>query len=508
MYLHSSIDDQISNLSIAGTSLKYLIEEVQDLYLEDQRPWVVGYSGGKDSTAVLQIVFTAVRKLSSKQRRKKIYVISSDTLVETPLVVALTKKTLSELNRAAKEFKIPLYASQVTPKPDSTFWVNLLGRGYSAPTQTFRWCTERMKINPVSEFIRKKVSEFGEVIVVLGSRSQESASRAQVINRHRVQGTNLARHTSLPNAFVYMPIVNWSSDEVWEYLMSAPNPWGGDNNELLDLYRGSNSGECPIVIDTSTPSCGKSRFGCWTCTVVSKDHAMESLVVHSASWMQPLLDFRNMLAETTRPEKKSIYRNHRRRTGKVSLARALYSKESSDKIERKHVPGPYLMKYRREWLEKLLQIEKNLQDEGYSLELISNDELHLIRQQWLSDPNEPDWDDSLPKIYLSVYGYELDSVDSTDTIGNSFELDLLGELSERNNVPSVLVAKLLELQLSMDGLPYRRGLHERIDTLLSQDWEDIESVVERKETIANSEFSDQIEFYESELDKLNGSNLE
>jgi len=507
MYPYKSIDNQICDFSIAGTSFKNLVREVQNLYLEDQRPWVVGYSGGKDSTAVLQIVFTAILNLSPNQRHKMIYAISSDTLVETPLVIALTKKNILELNRAAKKYKVPLYASQVTPKRDSTFWVNLLGRGYSAPTQTFRWCTERMKINPVSEFIREKVSKFGEVIVVLGSRSQESNSRAQVINRHRIQGTNLARHTSLPNAFVYMPIVNWSSDEVWEYLMSAPNPWGGDNYELLELYRGSNSGECPVVIDTSTPSCGQSRFGCWTCTVVSKDHAMESLVEHSAPWMRPLLEFRNMLAETTKPEKKSTYRNHRRRTGKVSLARTRNSNESSGRVERRHVPGPYLMKYRREWLEKLLQIEKNLQDEGYSLDLISIDELVLIRQQWLSDPNEPDWDDSLPKIFEKVHGFKLDCVDSRDTIGNRFELDFLLELSEQNSVPSVLVAKLLELQLSMDGHPYRRGLYERIDNLLSQDWEEFESVVERRETIANSEFSDQIEFYESELDKLNESEL-
>ena len=274
-FLYESTWEQAEALAPAGRPLKDLLAEIRSLYLEDDRPWVIGFSGGKDSTAVLQLVYAAVLSLPVRQRDKQIFVVSSDTMVETPVVVDLLASTLATLNEATAAAGVPLEAHEVTPDANQTFWVNLLGRGYPAPTKAFRWCTERMKINPVNAFILDKVAEFGEAIVVLGARSAESATRAQVIAKHRVDGTRLGRHTSLPNAYVYTPIDDWTADEVWEYLMSAPRPWGGDNRALLELYRGSNAGECPIVIDTSTPSCGNSRFGCWTCTVVTKDKAME-----------------------------------------------------------------------------------------------------------------------------------------------------------------------------------------------------------------------------------------
>jgi hypothetical protein len=43
-------------------------------------------------------------------------------------------------------------------------------------------------------------------------------------------------------------------------------------------YASASNGECPIQIDTSTPSCGNSRFGCWPCTVVDRDKASEGLL--------------------------------------------------------------------------------------------------------------------------------------------------------------------------------------------------------------------------------------
>ena len=214
-FLYNDAWAQARDLAMAGRPLADLIGEVQALYREDKRPWVVGFSGGKDSTAVLQLVYTAVAALPEEQREKDIFVVSSDTLVETPVVVDLLGDTLSGLNAAASRDGIPLEAHQVTPHEDQTFWVNLLGKGYPAPTTTFRWCTERMKINPINAFILDKVAQYGDAIVILGARSAESASRAQVIAKHRIDGTSLGRHTSLPNAYVYTPIEDWTADEVW-----------------------------------------------------------------------------------------------------------------------------------------------------------------------------------------------------------------------------------------------------------------------------------------------------
>src|SRR5262249_31688030 len=145
--------------------------------------------------------------------------------------------TLGKVQAAALEHQLPVVVAQVVPKTSETFWVNLIGRGYPAPTRQFRWCTERMKIDPVSEFVLSKVAAFGEVVIVLGSRISESASRAQVMKKHKIEGKRLASHTTLPSAFVYTPIDNWSADDVWEYLFSGPAPWGGDHQALFNLYK-------------------------------------------------------------------------------------------------------------------------------------------------------------------------------------------------------------------------------------------------------------------------------
>ena len=294
-FLYQDHYSLVQALNLAGRPLTDLIVEIQDLYLADLRPWLIGFSGGKDSTTVLSLIYFAIQQLKPSERKKHIYVVSSDTLVETPVVVDVIQKVMSTINELAMKHNLPMSAHPVHPRADQTFWVNLLGRGYPAPSSKFRWCTERMKIDPVSAFITERVREHGEVIVLLGSRSQESASRAQVIAKHRIDGTILSRHSSLPNAFTYMPIEDWSADEVWEYLMSAPLPWGGSNRELFDLYKGSNQGECPMVIDKSTPSCGNSRFGCWTCTVVTEDRALQGLIQSGADLDETLVELQKQI---------------------------------------------------------------------------------------------------------------------------------------------------------------------------------------------------------------------
>lgn len=487
------------DLVLGGRSLLDLIQEVQDMYLADDRPWVVGFSGGKDSTAVVQLIYTAVRALPAERREKRVFVVSADTLVETPVVIEFIARTMSDLEKAASAQGMPLEVHRVVPKTTETFWVNLLGKGYSAPTRTFRWCTERMKINPVNALIVEKVAQYGEVVIVLGARIAESASRAQVIARHKVHGS-LARHTSLPNAYVYTPIKDWSADDVWEYLMSGPRPWGGDNRALLELYRDSNSGECPVVIDTSTPSCGNSRFGCWTCTVVTKDRAMESLVEQGESWMRPLLDFRNLLAETTEPDRKKEFRNFRRRTGKVSFARGDLQDDGDQR--RKHVPGPYWMRYRREWLERLLVLQRDLHESGYEVELIRADELHEIRREWRNDPNEPDWEDALPAIYRRVFGCDLDWVQSDSGPFSEADVQILDDLSKTFGVPSTLVRKLLDLEVSMDGLAKRRGITDRIHAILSEDWESLDTMLAKGVRETDGGYQEEIDRLQEEVAKL------
>jgi len=470
-YQYKTYLEQIKNAVIADKPIIDLINEIQNVYSNDERPWIIGFSGGKDSTTILSLIYSAMLLLPASKRKKHIYVVSSDTLVETPVVVDMINRILDTINHQAQQDDIPMTAHAVYPKMDQTFWTNLLGRGYPAPKQTFRWCTERMKINPVSTFIKEKVAEFGEAVVALGSRREESSSRAQVIANHKIEGSSLSRHTSLPNAYTFMPIEYWTADDVWEYLMSAPCPWEGDNQELFELYKGSNQGECPLVIDKSTPSCGNSRFGCWTCTVVTKDKAIHGLIESGEKWMQPLLDFRNELYESTIPEKKNKYRNFKRRTGKVE-----YTNNDPDSNELKHIPGPYWLKQRQEWLKRLLTIEKNIRDNNRDITLIKPEELQAIRQQWLRDPNEPDWADSLPRIYSEVYDTEIEWIENDAGAFTEPDAILLNDLGAKYNIPAELIMKLIEVELSVSGLSKRKGILQKLESVLKKDWETLDEI--------------------------------
>ncbi|MCX2982877.1 DNA phosphorothioation system sulfurtransferase DndC [Halieaceae bacterium IMCC14734] len=485
--LYESMDELLAD----DPKLPALITEIQTLYLEDEKPWVIGFSGGKDSTTILSLIYVALTKLKKAQRHKHIYVISSDTLVETPMVVNMVTTTIEQINAQAKKQGLPLSAHIVLPKMDQTFWANLLGKGYPAPTQSFRWCTERMKIDPVSEFILDKVARFGEVVVVLGARKQEGGNRKGNIEgkevrdkdgklkkaAREIKGSRFNRHSTLTGALTYTPVEDWTHDDVWMYLLGAPAPWGGDHFELFHLYKDSTEdGECPLVTDTSTPSCGNSRFGCWTCTVVTKDRAIEGLIEsgNGNEWLIELKKFRNKLYKSTLPENKSEYRNYKRRTGKVQYARKAINDDSDSLI--KTIPGPYWMKQRKEWLKELLSIEKKLNDQGIAISLIQAEELYAIRREWMFDPNEPDWADTLPQIYREVYGTDLDWADQDSGAFTQTDADLLKELENQHEVPFELAMKLIELELSMDGLSRRKGLYQKMGTLLNRDWGSLEDI--------------------------------
>ncbi|MDO4687457.1 MAG: DNA phosphorothioation system sulfurtransferase DndC [Shewanella sp.] len=508
-------EDFINTELFAGRPLAEHVAEVQRIYCADKRPWVIGYSGGKDSSAVLTLVYLALLGLPPEMRHKDVFVVSSDTLVETPVVVDLIIRTMEQIEKGAKRDALPITAHPVVPKTHETFWVNLLGKGYPAPTRSFRWCTERMKINPVSDFIKDKVSQFEEVIVVLGSRSSESASRAQVIAKHKIDGTRLARHTTLANAFIYTPIDTWDVEDVWKLLRGAfkyapddveewESPWGSSNRALWTLYMDSSGqGECPLVIDDSTPSCGNSRFGCWTCTVVTKDRAMESLIQNGEDWMLPLLKFRNQLALTTEPAQKDTYRNYKRRTGKVSYQYAKEGEALSD--ERKHVPGPYWLKYRKEWLKELLEMERDLNLRGHTITLITKPELHAIRQEWLTDPNEPDWNDSLPAIYREVYGEDLDWLIDDQSRFNASDAELLAKLSQGYDVEPEMVMKLIELEVSLEGLSRRQGVFAKIGTILKQDWGSLDAIEQKQ---AQLQKRNERDLYQEEVQQIERSLVE
>ena len=439
-------------------TLAQIHREIQDVYLENARPWVIGYSGGKDSTTALQLVWYALAELPVEERKYPVYVISSDTLVETPVIVSYITGTLARIETHASEQQMPFHTELVRPKTEDTFWVNLIGKGYPAPYSRFRWCTDRLKIQPANRFILDKASEHGEVILVLGSRKGESATRDQVLSLHRLKNSLLSRHTTLPNAYVYTPIVDFGLNDVWMYLLSNPPPWGGDNKQLVTLYRNANAqGECPLVVDETTPSCGNSRFGCWTCTVVSKDRSMEGLIDNGEEWMLPLLEFRDFLAETQEPERKADIREHRRRNGKITF------------VGRKLIRGPYTLEFCKKLLRRLLETQRQVREEGPdpNLQLITDAELEEIRNIWRTERS--DWEDAVPQIYKDIVGEREWVVDDTTSF-TAEDKQLLAAICDENEIPVALVAKLLDTEQQMDGMLRRAGIHARIDAIFHEDW--------------------------------------
>jgi DNA sulfur modification protein DndC len=454
--------------ALDGDGLAQRYQEIQDVYLSDDRPWVVGYSGGKDSTCTLQMVWVALSALPRERLHKPVYVISSDTLVETPVIVRYIDITLSRIAAAAREQGLPIMTEKVTPTVDRSFWVNMIGRGYPAPSRRFRWCTERLKIEPANDFIKARVADFGEVVMVLGVRTSESATRAQVMSFHRIKGSALSRHSLLPNAFVYGPIEAFSTDDVWTYLLQHASPWGNDNRDLVAMYRNAQAGECPLVVDKTTPSCGNSRFGCWVCTVVERDRSMEAMIDSGEDWLEPLLEFRDMLAETQIPEKKKLYREHRRRNGQVAFIKG------TDKP----VPGPYTLDFCKELLRRLLETQLRVQREappGEDTQLIHEAELHEIRRIWRAERG--DWTDAVPQIVRDILGRDLDWIAEDNVTFNADDSRLLDSICSEHAVPTELVVKLLDIERAAHGLKRRHAVHSKIEALYRQEWRELDVVL-------------------------------
>jgi DNA sulfur modification protein DndC len=438
-------------------------EEIRWLYQNYPHPWVIGYSGGKDSTVTLQLVWQALAELPPEERTKRVYVISSDTLVETPVIVEYIQTNLRLINERAAEQGMPFEAHQLQPVLNDTFWVNLIGRGYPAPNSLFRWCTDRLKINPSNRFILEQVQEHGEVILALGMRGGESDRRDQTLDRYRVRGHVLSRHSSLAGAWVYMPIEGFTVQDVWIYLLQVPSPWGGDNHRLRALYRSANDGECPLVVDHTTPPCGNSRFGCWVCTVVDRDQSMESMIDSGYEWLEPLLEFRDWLASTQDPSVKPQQREYKGRNGRIRITgRGLLWRT-------------YTLDFSQGMLRRLLHTQAQIQQEAPDCVLIGEAELREIRRLWLTE--RQDWLDALPQIYQEVTGRVLDWERNDVSRPGALELALLEQVAAKHEIPTRLVQKLLDAEWQHYGMRRRGLIHKTIERIVEEDWRSLETVL-------------------------------
>ena len=467
-----------------------LQEEVRELYTADQVPWIVGYSGGKDSTATLQLIWNAVSELAPAERRKTVYVISTDTLVENPIVAAWVNSSMQAMARKAQDTETPIVPRLLHPNISESFWVNLIGRGYPAPRPKFRWCTERLKIRPSNRFISDVVTNNGEAILCLGARKSESIARAQVLKRnarYRVRD-RLSPSATLAGCMIYTPVEQWTNDDIWFYLNNEANPWGVNNKELMSMYAGASpDGECPLVLDDSTPSCGDSRFGCWVCTLVEKDKSMTAMIQNDADkdWMMPLLDLRNALdfRSNGNPADENPSDHHLRDFRRLNGAVQLMSGG-------KPVPGPYTQAARETWLQKLLDAQTYIRQNGPTavdqIELITLDELQEIRRIWVIDKHE--LEDSLPHIYKKATGHPYPGPPLADdlVLGES-EMIELAAICEDDRLHYELTRELLSLTLQQRSSGRRAKLYDNLEKAFRRNfYDDQEDALSRASKIASS----------------------
>lgn len=481
-------------------TLKDIHEDIKKVYLIDNRPWIIGYSGGKDSTTALQLIWNAIREIDVEKRRKPIKIISSDTRIETPTIIEHLIHELEKTNNAARKQNLPFMAKTVSREEKDSFWVNLIGRGYPAPTTRFRWCTDRLKINPANDYIKNEVSKRGEVVIVLGVRESESVTRKQAMNleERKITGSSLSRHSSLPQAYVYAPIKDFSIDDVWTYLLQNNSPWGGDNNELAAMYR-LFDGECPLVIDRTTPSCGNSRFGCWCCSVVDTDKTLQPMIDEGKHWVIPLRKFRNLLKKTQIPEEKHKYRRHKRRDGQIYLKKKILKTSPKGKKSREVVFddegtvelsfGPYTFQdedkpdvkgffpsFREHLLRELLKTQKRIQKERNSAEfqLISLEELIEIKHIWR---NEGDWADSVTKIYKEIYGITPDWVEDDSIKFTPEDKEILQRISQEVGINHEILVKLIDLEIQLQSMKRRASIFIEMDKIFKEEWRDPEEII-------------------------------
>lgn len=430
---------------------KAIIAEIKEQFLEedDRKPWIIAFSGGKDSTTVLMLVWEALLELSPIERKTRpIYVICNNTLVENPQVLAFVNEQLDLIRKQALEQDLSISVDHTTPRLDDSFWVNLIGRGYPAPNNVFRWCTERLKISPTTQYIKDKISQNGEVIILLGTRSDESSKRSASIRKYGIKGQRLRKHI-LPNAMTYAVIKDMTTNEVWSYLQQTVNPWTGrKNRELITLYQNGTEGDCPLVVDIKTPSCGNSRFGCWVCTVVKRDRSMEALIDNGEEWMQPLVDIRDFLYETIdrdspsyEPEK---YRMPMRRNKSEGL-------------------GPYWPKWRYHILKLVLQAQKVAQEEDKLNQLITLQELAAIQVVWNRDHI---YEYSVAELYNEVFGKEVDFEQQSNSAYQ--EKKLLKEVCQQHPEDYLLINRLLNAQKNKVLLLRKQGLQNDLENILQE----------------------------------------
>jgi len=301
----------------------------------------VSYSGGKDSTVVLQHVLAAIQGTDAK-----LYIVTSDTRMEIPYFQGYVDAVKGRIKAYIGQSGMNAELVTVYPKLEHTFWVSVLGMGYPAAHMGFRWCTGRLKIDPITRFTNSVIKKSKDYMVFVGVRSAESELRARIYQKKDYK----ANH--------YAPILDWSAHDVWEYLLTESCPWG-DHTDLLNVYKYS-SDEC-VYGEAQGVCVGNARYGCWACPL-QKNSQLDMLGFHTG--------------EVERYRQLKHFKNHLVGMANRTACRSRIRRNGSEGA------GPFLVGYRRYLLQRLKRVEK-----ATSWRLITPEEIDCIKRHWRIDAN-------------------------------------------------------------------------------------------------------------------------
>ena len=370
-----------------------IIKEIKKLYTKDARPFAIGYSGGKDSSAVVNLVFEALLELKEEgaELNKAVYVIFSDTLLEMDPVIEYIHETLRKMETFSAIHGLPVKVLRAMPEVKESFWSLLIGKGYTLPRRDYRWCTDRMKIKPSNRIINKLLGDHGGFISFVGVRKDESPDRAARIEKREHEG--ITGEHEYPNCLMAMPIKDWSTDDVWNYLYKESLPFL-DAGILGAIYSqaAGDGDECRSMLEGSAgerAGCSKSsRFGCMICPLAGEKDRTLSNLVRDYPYLKEIELFRQWLVSFQHENwsERDLY-NHRDHTKKI------YNIDNHRK--NMVVPGGYTLEFRKEILKRLKETnDKIVARRGR--DLISKEELVYIQECWIE---EGDLDMSAEKIW-------------------------------------------------------------------------------------------------------------
>ena len=431
-----------------------IIKEMEMVYKNDKRPWMIGFSGGKDSTLLCCLVFEMLNRLKPEERNKKVYIVSSDTMVENPIVRDYMHDMSKLIGEHGKELNVE--SKVIYPNPIESFWACVIGLGYPTPEAPgFRWCTDRLKIKPLNKYVTETIDRDGEIVMLLGVRKDESNYRARGIKAREIEGKLLIPHSDIENAYVYNPLTEIPNNKIWEYLLSGDGitPWKSDNKYLFSLYQGETLGEEQSVLGEidkdKIPVTGNSRFGCWICTMVKEDKSLKAFIDRGEEWLIPLREYRNWMIEL---RKNPDAREKKRRNGSVYL-----------NGEGELGLGPFTFETRKKMLSELLKLEVET-----GLNLISLEELKVIDQLW---DKEGDLSRrQLVELYYEIKGTRLPWDEYKTSIFEEETVEVIEDLCKKNEVEFELISKLI-IAIE-ENKNYTRGtkVKKAFDRVINQGW--------------------------------------